>query len=376
MKFAIKQNILMEYLNYVIKGTSNKDLIPILKCIKFELTEEGLYLYSTNNDISIKTFIDKKDIESIDELGTFLVSGRFIYDSVKKISDDKDDILNIEYIADSKIKLYNSNTSYDLSSNIVSEFPDLELDNSENPIRLPKKLFKTIINQTMFATSQDESRPVLTGLNVKIENDTLECTATDSFRLAQKKIKLDTPVEEEKTIIIPANNLNELIKMLNDDDSNIELHIFENKIIFKLENLTMMSTLINGTYPDVSKLIPTESTLTLKVSTSEFYKSMDKASLFTNEREKNAIRLETKGNNIKISSNIPEQGYVEANITCTKDNDSDIKISFSSKYMMDAVKSLESAELLLMFDGDAKPIIVKSTEDDNLKQLILPIRTY
>ena len=366
----------MEYLNYVIKGTSNKDLIPILKCIKFELTEEGLYLYSTNNDISIKTFIDKKDIESIDELGTFLVSGRFIYDSVKKISDDKDDILNIEYIADSKIKLYNSNTSYDLSSNIVSEFPDLELDNSENPIRLPKKLFKTIINQTMFATSQDESRPVLTGLNVKIENDTLECTATDSFRLAQKKIKLDNPVEEEKTIIIPANNLNELIKMLNDDDSNIELHIFENKIIFKLENLTMMSTLINGTYPDVSKLIPTESTLTLKVSTSEFYKSMDKASLFTNEREKNAIRLETKGNNIKISSNIPEQGYVEANITCTKDNDSDIKISFSSKYMMDAVKSLESAELLLMFDGDAKPIIVKSTEDDNLKQLILPIRTY
>lgn len=376
MKFAIKQNILMEYLNYVIKGTSNKDLIPILKCIKFELTEEGLYLYSTNNDISIKTFIDKKDIESIDEVGTFLVSGRFIYDSVKKISDDKDDILNIEYIADSKIKLYNSNTSYDLSSNIVSEFPDLELDNSENPIRLPKKLFKTIINQTMFATSQDESRPVLTGLNVKIENDTLECTATDSFRLAQKKIKLDTPVEEEKTIIIPANNLNELIKMLNDDDSNIELHIFENKIIFKLENLTMMSTLINGTYPDVSKLIPTKSTLTLKVSTSEFYKSMDKASLFTNEREKNAIRLETKGNNIKISSNIPEQGYVEANITCTKDNDNDIKISFSSKYMMDAVKSLESAELLLMFDGDAKPIIVKSTEDDNLKQLILPIRTY
>ena len=93
MKIKIKQNILMEHLNYAIKGISNKNLIPILNCIKFELTSEGLYLLSTDNDISIKTFIDKKDIEEIEELGNIVVSGRYIYDIVKKLPND---IINIE----------------------------------------------------------------------------------------------------------------------------------------------------------------------------------------------------------------------------------------------------------------------------------------
>ncbi len=377
MKLEIKQSILMEHLNYVIKGTSTKDLIPILKCIKFDLTDEGLFLMSTNNEISLKTFIPKENINSIEEVGSFVVPGRLIYDSVRKMADDKtDDMINLESLIDSKIKIYNSNTSYDLSCNILSEFPELDLEVSSNPIIINKKLFKTIINQTIFATSTEESRPVLTGLNIVIKENMLECTATDSYRLAQKKIKLDNNVINPVNIIIPTNSLNEFVRMLNDDDKNIELHIFSNKTIFKLDNLIMMSRLINGTYPDVSKLIPAEFELIIKVNSNDFYKAIDKASLFTSESEKNALKLETKNNNIKISSTIPEQGYVEANIECIKENSKDIKISFSSKYMMDAVRSLDSVELLLMFNGDVKPIIIKSPENDNLKQLILPIRTY
>ena len=109
MKLKIKQNILMEQLNYVIRGISSKNLIPILNCIKFELNNDGLYLMSTDNEISIKTFIDKKDIEEVEELGDVVVSGKYIYDIVRKLPNE---IINIEEVVDSKLLIYTNNSSF------------------------------------------------------------------------------------------------------------------------------------------------------------------------------------------------------------------------------------------------------------------------
>ena len=157
MKFEIKQNILMEHLNYVIRGISNKNLIPILNCIKFELTDNGLYLMSTDNEVAIKTFIDKKDIENIDSCGIIVVSGRYIYDIIRKLPSE---IITIEEVVDSKISIYTTNSSFHLNCNRADEFPDLELEDHKNPILIDKKVFKNIYNQTSFATSTQESRPI------------------------------------------------------------------------------------------------------------------------------------------------------------------------------------------------------------------------
>lgn len=373
MKLTIKQNKLLEHLNYVIKGISNKNLIPILNCIKFELNEDGLYLMSTDNEIAIKTLIDKSEIESIDEYGTIVVSGKYIYDIIRKLPND---LINIEELVDSKLNIYTSNSSFNLNCNNASEFPDLELEEKSNPITINKRVFKNIINQTIFATSSQESRPVLTGINFKIEKDTLVVTATDSYRLAKKVVSLNNLVEEEVNIIIPTKNLNELVRMITEDDENLEMHIFNNKVIFKLGTLIMLSRIINGTYPDTSKLIPTEFLLTIKVKLDEFYDSIDRASLLTNESDKNTIKLESRNNTIVVSSNIPEIGNVEEKLEVVKDSLEDIRIAFSSKYMMEALKTLDCEEILLMFNGDIKPIIVKNPESDDLIQLILPIRTY
>jgi len=373
MKLKIKQNKLMEHLNYAIKGISSKNLIPILNCIKFELTNEGLYLMSTDNEIAIKTFIDKSEIENIDELGEIVVSGKYIYDIIRKLPND---IINIEELIDSKLNIYTSNSSFTLNCNNANEFPSLELEEKSNPIIINKRIFKNIINQTIFATSNQESRPVLTGINFKINNDELICTATDSYRLAKKVVKLNESVDEEVNIIIPTKNLNELVRMFTDDDDNIEMHIFSNKVIFKFGSIIMLSRIINGTYPDTSKLIPTEFLLNIKVKLNEFYNSIDRASLLTNENDKNTIKLESKENMIIVSSNIPEIGNVEEKLEGIKDNNENIKIAFSSKYMMEALKSLDCEEIVLMFNGEIKPIIVKNPESDDLIQLILPIRTY
>lgn len=373
MKIKIKQNVLMEHLNYVIKGISSKNLIPILNCIKFELNSDGLYLMSTDNDISIKTFIEKKDIEEIETLGEIVVSGRFIYDIVKKLPNE---IINIEEVMDSKIYIYTKNSSFNLNCNSVNDFPILDLEESKSPIILDKKVFKNIINQTIFATSTQESRPVLTGINFRIENNVLDCTATDSYRLANKKINISSEINELINIIIPTRNLNEIIRLVNDDNEKIEIHIFNNKVLFKFDSIVVMSKLINGAYPDTSKLIPQTFSTVIKVRLNELYDAIDRASLLTSESDKNTIKLQIKDGNILLSSNIPEIGNVEEKVDILESNNLDIKIAFSSKYMMDALKSLDCDLINLQFNGETKPIIIKNPDSDDLTQLILPIRTY
>ena len=373
MKLKIKQGILLEHLNYVIKGISNKNLIPILNCIKFELTNEGLYLTSTDNEISIKTFIKKENIENIDTLGDIVVSGKYIYEIIRKLPNE---IIDIEEVMDSKIFINTINSSFNLNCNLVSDFPKLEIEENKNPIVINQKLFKNIVNQTIFATSTQESRPVLTGLNIKINDDILECTATDSYRLATKKIKLEQKIEEKINIIIPTRNLNELVKLLNDDEDKINIHIFNNKIIFEFGTIIFLSRLINGSYPDTSKLIPNEFNTEITVNLKSLYNSIDRASLLTNEADKNTVKLSISNNKILLTSNIPEIGNVEEKVDIIKINNDDIKIAFSSKYIMEALKVLDCEEVKLLFNGEIKPIIIKNPESDDIIQLILPIRTY
>ena len=373
MNFKIKKETLMKHLNYVIKGISNKNIRPILNCIKFELKQEGLYLLSTDNDIAIKTFITNKEIEEGYTCGKFAVFGKYIYDIVRKLPNE---IINIEEVMDSKIYISTANISFSLNCNNVDEFPNLELEESKNPIILNNKVLKNIFNQTAFAASTQESRPAITGINFKINKDILECTATDSYRLAKKIIKLDQKINEEINIIIPTKNLIELSKMFSDEEETVEIHIFNNKIIFKFETIIMLSRLINGTYPDVSKLIPQEFLLKISVSTNEFYSLLDRVSLFSTEEEKNTIKLECVDNTMIVSSNIPEIGNVVEKLEIEKNNEENIKIAFSSKYMMDAIKVLDCDKIELSFNGEIKPIVIKNPLDDNLIQLIVPIKTY
>jgi DNA polymerase-3 subunit beta len=373
MKFSIKQRILLEHLNNVIRGISTKNLIPILNCIKFELTNEGLYLISTDNELAIKDFIPSSDIENIEVQGEILISGRYIYDIVRKLTND---IINIEEVIDSQVLITTETSSFKLNCNNVSEFPDIDLDFTDSPIFMDEKVFKTTINQTIFATSTQESRPVLTGINFKINENIMEVTATDSYRLSKKRIVLDNNVTDNVDIIIPSKNLSEIIRLIPDDEDKLEIHVFANKVIFKIKNLIVMTRLINGNYPDTNKLIPERFELKVKVNLNNFFNAIDRASLLTNAEEKNIIKLETKKDVMIISSNIPEIGNVEEKINIERNDDRSIRISFSSKYMMDAIKTFDSEEIELSFNGEIKPIIINYVDNDDLTQLILPIRTY
>ena len=215
MNIEIKQSILLENLNYVIRGISTKNIIPILNCIKFELTNEGLYMTSTDNDSAIKTFIPVEKIEKIINLGEIVISGKYIYDIVRKLPNE---IIKIEEFIDNKINISTTNSSFDLNCNNVNEFPELDLSDSKTPVHLTRKQFKTIIKQTAFAASTQENRPEFTGINFKIADNKLECTSTDSYRLAKKEIELEEHLTDLINIIVPTKNLVELERMLDDSD--------------------------------------------------------------------------------------------------------------------------------------------------------------
>lgn len=373
MKFSIKKEILLENLNNVSKAVSSKNVIPVLGGIKFNLTNEGLFLTATNNEIDIECFINKKYIDNIESTGSIIIQGKYLLEIVRKLPEG---VIDIEIIDGLKILIHSANSNFNLNGIDSSEFPNVSLENSTNPIMLSKKVLKNIVNQTLFATSMQESRPILTGINFKIDGNVMECIATDSYRLSKKIINLDNTVDNLINIVIPGKNLGELVKIINDEDENIEFHIFSNKVLFKFDNILFQSRLLNGTFPDTSRLIPDEFVLEVKADLNELYKVIDRAALLTSEKEKNVIKFETNGNELTISSNTPEIGKVEEKLAISKNNDNDIKIAFSSKYMMEALKTINSQNIRILLNSDIKPIILKTDEDENLIQLLLPIKTY
>ena len=375
MKFSIKKELLLDSLLKVSKAISTKNLIPVLAGIKFELKKKKLTLTASDNDITIQSIIESTNDEDfkIENEGSIIIQGRYILDIVRKLPAE---YINIEVIDDLKILIYTENSEFNLNGISDSEYPNINLEESKKKIEMSAATLKSIVFQTAFASSNEESKPVLTGINFNIVGDILECNSTDSYRLARKVIKLSKSSDENYNIVIPSHNLVEFTKIIGSDDENVELHIFNNKILFKTGNLKFESRLINGTYPNTSNLLPNDSLLVVSTNLNDLYNVIDRVSILTSDKEKNIVTLETEGNTLVLKSSSMEIGRVEEKMMISKNNDENIKISFSSKYMMEALKSFQTENIELHFVGEIKPILIKSEDDETLTQLVLPIRTY
>ena len=375
MKFTIKKELLLDSLLKVSKAISTKNLIPVLAGIKFELKKKKLTLTASDNDITIQSIIESTNDEDfkIEKEGSIIIQGRYILDIVRKLPAE---YINIEVIDDLKILIYTENSEFNLNGISDSEYPNINLEESKKKVELSSATLKSIVYQTAFASSNEESKPVLTGINFNIVGNVLECNSTDSYRLARKVVKLGKSSDENYNIVIPSRNLIEFTKILNSDDDNVELHIFNNKILFKTGNLKFESRLINGTYPNTSNLLPNDSLLVVSTNLSDLYNVIDRVSILTSDKEKNIVTLEIEGNTLTLKSSSMEIGHVEEKMMISKNNEENIKISFSSKYMMDALKSFQTENIDLHFVGEIKQILIKSEDDETLTQLVLPIRTY
>ncbi|MGN1337599.1 MAG: DNA polymerase III subunit beta [Candidatus Coprovivens sp.] len=372
MKFTIEKNILLENLSNVVKAISTKNIIPILNGVKFELNSEGLYLTASDSELTIRSFIESKSIANIESEGSIIIQSKYILDIIRKLPAD---LVNFELMDGLKIKISSDNSQYDLNCLDPKEYPSLKLEEKENPINIGGNTFKTIISQTSFAISTQELRPLLTGLNFKIVGDVFECIATDSYRLAKKTIKLENPSEDDINIVIPGKNVIELDKIITDDE-NVEMHVFSNKILFKYKNYLFQSNLLSGAYPNTSNLIPTDFSIIVNAKLDNYFSAIDRAALLTQSKEKNIVKMKIKSNEMVINSYASEIGKVEEKLSVEASENANIDISFSAKYMLEALKTIKDEDILILLNGEVKPIVIKSVDDESLIQLILPIKTF
>ena len=372
MKLLIEKNILLESLTSVSRALSTRNIVPVLNGIKFDLTSDGLNLTCTDNDMTIQTFIDKKDIIKIEETGCTIIYGKSLLDIIRRLPDTQ---ISIENFENNEVSFKTDASIYNLNCFMPEDFPNIYIDKSKSPIKLSTAKLKECINKTVFACSLQESRPLLTGVNLKIQGDIFECTATDSYRLSKVTLKLDKIYTESINIVIPSRNINELSKIIDSDDE-CEMHVFSNKVIFKFKNIIFQSSLLNGNYPNTDNSIAKEFKYILKTDLKEFYNTLDRAALLTQSKDKNIIDIEIDNDDITIRASSIEMGKVEEKMKVENETNNKLKISFSAKYMLEALKMFNKEKIYILLNGEISPIILKETDNDELIELILPMKTY
>jgi len=377
MKFIIQKDYLVQSVQDVMKAITSRTTIPILTGIKIVATAEGVTLTGSDSDISIESFIPKEenDIEIVEvqRAGSIVLQAKFFSEIVKKLPTNQVEI-EVEQL---QTVIRSGKSEFNLNGLDSEEYPHLPELSEQNVLKIPTDILKNIIKQTVFAVSTSETRPVLTGVNWKIENNNLICIATDSHRLALRKAKINSNEEQTYNIVIPGKSLNELNRILDDDNETVEIVVTENQILFKTKHILFFSRLLEGNYPDTNRLIPTESKTDIIVNAKEFLQAIDRASLLAREGRNNVVKFSTLNENvIEISSFTPEIGKVVEELISESIGGEELKISFSAKYMMDALKALEGTEIKISFTGAMRPFVIHPINDDAILQLILPVRTY
>ncbi|MES9793392.1 DNA polymerase III subunit beta, partial [Priestia megaterium] len=357
---------------------SSRTTIPILTGIKIVATEEGVTLTGSDSDISIESFIpneeEGKEIVDIQKPGSVVLPARFFSEIVKKLPKD---IVELDVQSHFLTIIRSGKAEFNLNGLDAEEYPHLPQIEENNMFRLPTDLLKNMIRQTVFAVSTSETRPILTGVNWKVDGKELTCIATDSHRLALRKATIETGNEATYNVVIPGKSLSEFSKILDDSHELVDIVITENQVLFKTKHLLFFSRLLDGNYPDTSRLIPADSKTDVILNVKEFLQSIDRASLLAREGRNNVVKLSTLDEGIvEISSNSPEIGKVIEEVQSQSISGEELKISFSAKYMLDALKALEGTDIKINFTGAMRPFVIRTLEDDSMLQLILPVRTY
>ena len=377
MNFSIEREILLENLNVISRGLPNKTPMPILTGIKLHLTETDLFMTSSNTDISVQVNISDASLQIV-KPGKAVVPGKFFIEIIRKINSK---FVNLYLIEDKILVIKADRGEYKLHIMDPVDYPNIDFVCLENPLKMSATELRSIIRVTAFATAQSEKKPVLTGVNFKHVDGKMVVTATDSFRLSEKIVNISE--YNNFNIIVPNKSLDELFKAIDTYDEELELYFAFNKLLVKFKNVLFQTRLLDGNFPDTSRLIPPSFPIVIKFNKDELLEAVERVSLLSpRDKEKDReitysiIKLTiNKDRVIEISTNNAIIGDGKEEIVPTDMQISNpIKIGFSSRYLIEALRSFNSTEISLNLSGDVRPFVIRGENDTNLTQLILPVR--
>ncbi|NLJ58218.1 MAG: DNA polymerase III subunit beta [Tissierellia bacterium] len=368
MKIKINQNELNKSINIVQKAVSAKSPLPILSGILMEAKDNTLTLTATDLNLGIKTHIPCE----VEEEGSIVVQSRLIGDFVRKLPSNS--YVYLETMENNSMEINCLNSEINILGNSASEFPSNSFDNEGETFKIKTETLRELIRYTYFAAAQDNYKPIFTGCLIEIKDNICRLVALDGYRMAVKKESID--YEGEISVVVPSKTMFEILRIIEENKGETEITISKSHISFKLENIVVMSNLLEGKFIDYESIIKDNYLSVVKVSTEDIKESIERASLLARDDKNNLIILDIKDTNIQINS-ASEHGNVEENISIEKEGE-DLKIGFNSKYLLDYLKVINSEMITLNLIGKNNPCFIKEVIEDetesNYIYMVLPVR--
>lgn len=376
LKFSVKRTEFLKVLKNVQIAVSSKSTIAILTGIKLEADDQGLTLTGSNSDISVESYLLVTDEEAdlvIEEPGQIVLQpARLFANIVQKLPDTH---FKVEVSQGQQTQITSASASFTINGIDAMSYPHLPDINLVESFTLPVDLFKNMINQTVIAVSSHESRPILTGVNLSLKEGLLKAVATDSHRLSQRSIQLESAPDIAFDIVIPGKSLTELTKLM-DADEEVRVAISDNQILFALSHSQFYSRLLEGKYPDTDRLIPGDTPTEITLDTKELQGAVDRASLLSHEGKNNVVQLTVTADKLEIVGQSAEVGHVQEEIDFVHFQGQDLTISFNPDYLKEALATFGQGEIKLKLVSTLRPFVIVPSEDQgDFIQLITPIRT-
>lgn len=366
MKFTCNQQSLSKALNTVSKAVTSRTTIPILKGILLEASNDNtLTLSASDLDLSI----EKKIEVSVEEEGSVVVSARLFSDIIRKLPNED---IEIEELENNNIIIRCLSSEFMIVGLPAEEFPNIGEINEEQKISLEKELLKEMIKKTSFAASIDESKGIIVGVLIEMEEDSLNMVALDGFRMAVTRENMKN--EENRKIIISARILNEINKIISETEEQKEISVIldEKKAVFLLEDTRIVLRLLEGDFIKYKDILPKENKVKVKVSRTDLLNSIERASLLAKEGKNNLIKLSIFRDKVIITSR-SEEGNVKEEVFIEKDG-TDLDIGFNSKYILDVLKVVTDSQVVMEFNTSVSPCLIKPVEGNSYEYLVLPVR--
>lgn len=373
MKLSCLQENLSRGLGIVGRAVATRSTLPITQNILLATEQSRLKLAATNLEMATTCWIGSK----VEQDGAITIPARLLIDFVNSLPND---LIEITLPTNSHtLELKSGRFQAHINGIDAEDFPPIPEVSDGMTTNIEADTLREGITQVVFAAATEESRPVLTGINAEFEGEQLDLAAADGFRLAVHKMTLASPVDQKTTVIIPARSLNELNRLLGDQEEPVEIIINQQKsqILFRLKNAELVSQLIQGSFPNYSQVIPQSYSTRAVVDINEFLRVTKMSSIFARDAS-GIVRLvitpgaELTPGKITVSAQAEEIGGNVSEIDALADGE-EAKIAFNVKYLSDVLSVLHQAQVALEVTTPSSPGVIRPIGVDNYVHVIMPM---
>lgn len=369
MKLTVTQENLNKALSIVSRIASSRTPLPILNNILIKTENNRLLLAATNLEIAVTVYIGTK----IEKKGSLTIPAKLLSEFVSNLPKNNIEIENKDLHINIKSGMYEST----INGLPVDEFPNLPEINEKNAIviKIPTTILKQSISQTIIAASHDTTRPVLTGGYLHTVNDELYIAATDGYRLAERRV-LDTKIKSKIDAIVPVSSLQEVVRIIPEDQTDVEVLIDENQVRFRVNDIEITSKLIDATFVDYRQLIPSSQEVRVLLNKEEFTRIVKVASLFAKESA-GGITIKTNSKNKTISIHSIASQLGENTSTANGDITGDGSITLNSRYLLEALNCIDGEMVEFSFNGKLSPSVLSDADvkKSNYQHIIMPLKS-